>query len=114
MAKLEKLELTILTGERSLDRDPVYAINGYELDFEEVSGGRGSRETMKLVGSPKSFPHSLTLTGPVDGYWDIETIEVTYHVSDGGPYKVRLGAVTLDRETSLDLWYDRPVQLLDV
>ena len=114
MPRLETLALTIVTGKRGLDRDPAYAINGHELEFDEVSGGRGSGETMKLVGWPQSFPHSLTLTGPDDGYWDIEGIEATYHVSNGHPYTVRLGAVTLDRGSSLDLWYDRPTELLDV
>jgi len=114
MPRLETLEMTIETGKRGLDRAPAYAINGHQLDFNEISGGNGSRETMRLVGSPQSFPHSLTLTGPDDGFWDIEKIEASFHVSDGGPYTVRLGAVTLDRETCLNLWYDRPPQLLDV
>ena len=114
MPRLDTIELAIETGTRGLDGDPGYAINGHQLDFEEVSGGKGPGETLRVVGSPRSFPHSLTLSGPASGCWDIEKIEATFHVSGGDPYTVRLGAVTLDEETCLNLWYDRPPQLLDV
>lgn len=114
MPRLETIEIAIKTGKRGLDGAPAYAINGHDLEFDEVSGGKGSGETMRLVGSPMSFPHSLTLTGPDSGCWDIEKVEATFHASGGDPYTVRLGAVTLDHETCLNLWYDRPPQLLDV
>jgi len=114
MPRLETIEVAIETGKRALDGVPAYAINGHELEFDEVSGGKGPGESMRLVGSPRSFPHSLTLTGPDSGCWDIEKIEATFHVSGGDPYTVCLGAVTLDEETCLNLWYDRPPQLLDV
>jgi len=114
MPRLETFEITIENGKRGLDRAPAYAINGHELDFEEVNGGNGPGETMRLVGAPRSFPHSLTLTGPDEGGWDIEKIEATFHVSGGDPYTVCLGAVTLDPETCLNLWYDRPAPVLDV
>jgi len=114
MPRLETLQLTIKTGARGLSRYPTYAINGHDLDFDEANGGQGSKDTMELSGSPQSFPHSLTLIGPDEGYWDIEQIEATFHVSGGSPYTVRLGAVTLDSGSNLNLWYDRPLQLLDV
>jgi len=115
------LQLTIKMGERGLGRNPRYAINGFDLDFDEIKGGSGPHETLELTGRPKKFPRSMTLTGPDEGYWDIEEIIATYHVttavydaSDGGPYTLRLGAVTLDAETKLNLWYERPPQLLEV
>jgi len=115
------LQLKIKMGERGLGRNPRYAINGLELDFDEIKGGSGPHETLELTGRPKKFPRSMTLIGPDEGCWDIEEIVATYQVTTGvyneggaGPYTLRLGAVTLDAETKLNLWYERPPQLLEV
>lgn len=113
MPKLDTLELKIKTGDRGINHVPTYAINGYEIPFNTIQGGHGPGETLEAFGSPNSFPHSLTLTGPDEGFWDIEQIEATFHVG-GKPYTVRLGAITLDSATKLQLWYDRPPSLLDV
>lgn len=113
MSILEALELTIKTGRRGPSRAPGYAINSHDVPFDQMSGGYGSGETLTASGSPRSFPHSLTLTGPDEGFWDIERIELTLHIGDQ-PYTVHLGAVTLDSESKLNLWYDRPPLLLDV
>jgi len=111
--RLDTLELQIQTGQRGLGRAPSYAINSHEIAFDQISGGTGSGEILMAAGSPRSFPHSLTLTGPDEGVWDIEHIELTFHVGEQ-PYTVHLGAVTLDSESKLNLWYDRPPLLLDV
>jgi len=115
------LQLTIKVGERGLGRNPRYEINGFDLEFDAIEGGCGPNETLKLVGKPKRFPRSMTLTGPDEGCWDIKEIIATYHVAtadfnanDSGPYTLRLGAVTLDAETKLNLWYERPPPLLEV
>lgn len=113
MPRLETLELKIKTGQRGLNHVPGYAINSHEIPFDQAEGGCGPGETLTASGSPKSFPHSLTLTGPDEGFWDIEQIEAIFHVGDS-PYTVYLGAVTLDSESKLNLWYDRPPILLDV
>lgn len=113
MPRLDTLELTIKTGARGLSHVPTYAINGHTVEFEEAKGGVGPLETIEVSHSPQSFAHSLMLIGPDEGYWDIEQIDATFHVA-GKPYAVRLGAVTLDSETKLNLWYDRPPALLDV
>jgi hypothetical protein len=113
MPRLETLELTITTGQRGFNRTPGYAINSHEIQFDTVQGGTGSGETLEATGSPQSFPHSLTLTGPDEGFWDIAHIAVTLHAG-GAPYTVHLGAVTLDSESKLNLWYERPPVLLDV
>jgi hypothetical protein len=113
MSILETLELKIKTGRRGLDRAPGYAINSHEIPLDQMSGGYGSGETLVASGSPSSFPHSLTLTGPDEGFWDIEGIELTLHIG-AQPYTVHLGAVILDSESKLNLWYDRPPLLLDV
>ena len=113
MPMLDTLELQIETGQRGLGRAPSYAINSHEIAFDQVSGGTGPGEILMASGSPRSFPHSLTLTGPDEGVWDIEHIELTFHAGEQ-PYTVHLGAVTLDSESKLNLWYDRPPLLLDV
>ena len=121
MPRLDMLQLTIKVGERGLESKPRYAINGIELDFDEVKGGSGPHETLELTGKPGRFLRSMALIGPDEGYWDIKEIRATYDVatadydaSGSGPYTLRLGAVTLDAETKLNLWYERPPQLLEV
>jgi hypothetical protein len=113
MPLLDTLELKIKTGQRGLGQPPSYAINGHTVEFEEITGGVGPHETVEVSHSPRSFAHSLMLIGPDEGFWDIEQIDATFHIG-GNPYAVRLGAVTLDNETKLNLWYDRPPALLDV
>jgi hypothetical protein len=114
MPRLEQFELKIKTGERGPNRMPRYEINGFALDFEEVEGGNGPGEVLEVIGAPQSFPHSLVLTGPAEGYWDIEEIEATYEVMGGDPYTIRMGPVTLDDESNLNIWHERPAVLLDV
>jgi hypothetical protein len=114
MPRLETFELAIETGERGMTESPKFSINGFPLDFDRMEGGVGSGETIEALGSPGSFPHSLTLGGPREGAWDIAAIRVTYHPAGEAPYTVRLGAVTLDAESDLDIWHDRPAETLDV
>lgn len=114
MPRLEQFELKIKTGKRGPNRMPRYEINGFALDFEEVEGGNGPHETLELIGAPQSFPHSLVLTGPTEGAWDIEEVQATYHVMGADPYSIRFGPVTLDEESNLNIWHERPPVLLDV
>jgi hypothetical protein len=114
MPRLESFELKIKTGERGPNRTPRYEINGFALDFVEIEGGNGPGETLELAADPQSFPHSLVLVGPESGQWDIAEVEATYNVMGGDPYTVRLGAVTLDEESNLNIWHERPAVLLDV
>lgn len=114
MPRLECMRLEIRTGERGLDRAPVYSINGFEIEFDELSGGTGPGETLVAVGYPQSFPHNLVLLGPAEGVWDIAGIEATYEVAGESPYTVRLGGVALDDRSNLNLWYERPAKLVDV
>jgi len=114
MPRLDTFTMTIRTGERGPNRTPRYEINGFALDFDEIEGGNGPGETLELTGSPQSFPHSLALVGPEKGHWDIASVEMEMRVVGADPYNVRLGAVTLDEDTNLNLWYERPPVLLDV
>jgi len=114
MPRLETFTLTLKTGERGLDATPQYLINGFALDFDSVEGGTGPGETLKATGDPQSFPHSLVLRGPVGGPWDIESAEITYDVFQAEPYTIRLGSVTLDDESDLNIWYERPEKVVDV
>lgn len=114
MPRLESFTLKLQTGERGLGTMPRYAINGFPLDFDEVKGGVGANETAELTGSPQSFPHSLVLIGPEEGAWDIAGITATYKCAGAQPYTVRLGAVTLDDDADLNIWYQRPARVLDV
>lgn len=114
MARLETFDLTIKTGDQGPGIAPRYEINGFALDFEEMDGGTGPGETLKVTGHPESFPHALALIGPSEGAWDIEGIEATYHPADGEPYSIRFGGVTLDDETNLNIWHARPQKVFDV
>ena len=106
---LQSFTLVLKTGERGNPDVPRYAINGFPLDFDETSGGCGPGEVFQATGTPQSFPHSLLLVGPRSGEWDIEEASVTLWTEGDKPYTVRLGAVTLDERSDLNLWYDPPL-----
>lgn len=116
MPKLESFQVEIKTGDRRGPETPRFNINGFPLDFDTTEGSTDSGETLKAVGSPGSFPHALTLAGPDEGEqpWDIESIRITYDCMGQEPYSVRLGAVTLDDESDLNIWHDRPAPVFDV
>lgn len=114
MPRLESFTLKVSTGKRGLSEAPKYAINGFPLDFDEVKGGFGPGETAELVGNPQSFPHALVLVGPDEGAWDVREILATYTCAGAQPYTVRLGAVTLEDDTDLNIWHQRPARVLDV
>ncbi len=114
MPRLEVMRLKIATGARGLTQTPEYAINGFEIEFDELAGGTGPGEVLEAAGYPQSFPHNLVLLGPKEGAWDIAGVEATYECMGDEPYTVRLGAVTLDNASNLNLWYERPAKVLDV
>lgn len=114
MPRLETFKLRITTGDQGLDGRLGYTINGFPLDFDSMEGGTGPGEVAELVANPESFPHSLRLNGPESGEWDIAGAEIEYHCADGEPYTLRLGGVTLDAQSELNLWYERPPVWLDV
>ena len=114
MPRLEQFRLTIRTGTRGRIDLPRYEINGFQIDFDSVEGETSSGGTLKATGCPRSFPHALTLVGPEDGAWDIDGIEAVYECSGEDPYTVRMGAVTLDGETNLNIWHEPPLPAFDV
>jgi hypothetical protein len=114
MPRLEKLTLEIKTGAHGFAGRPEYAINGFEIGFDEVTGGTGPGETLVATGYPQSFPHNLVLMGPTEAEWDIDSIQAQYECSGDTPYEVRLGAITLDTESNLNIWYQRPAKVIDV
>lgn len=114
MPKLNSFTLSIKTGSHGPGGVPQYAINGFALDFDEASGSIDAGATLYATGNPESFPHSLTVIGPPEGLWDIESIEASYQCVGEEPYSVRLGAVTLDDQSDLNIWYQRPERVIDV
>ncbi len=116
MPRLDTFTLEIKTGKRPGPEKAGFDINGFPLDFDDVEGGTGSGETLNVMGSPKSCPHSLVLVGPNGGRkpWDIESVTATYHYGGMEPYTVHLGAVTLDDESDLDIWQEPPLPTFDV
>ncbi|MCC6490325.1 MAG: helicase [Candidatus Hydrogenedentes bacterium] len=114
MPKLNTFQISVRTGVRGVDMLPQWVINGFPVDFEDVRGSTKSGDTFEATGSPGSFPHTLLLRGPDEGNWDIEETRITYYPNGEEPYTVRLGAVTLDAESDMNLWYERPQAVLDV
>ena len=114
MARLDVVTLEIKTGERCGPEKLMYNINGFPMEFDETEGGTGPGETCRAVGNPRSFPHSLTLAGPETGHWDVESVTAIYECMGEDPYTIRMGAVTLDDESDLNIWHERPVQTFDV
>ena len=114
MPKLNTFDITIKTGARGPSGAPQWAINGFVVDFEQAKGGTAPGETFEGAASPGSFPHTLVIRGPESGAWDIEEARVTYYPQGAPPYTVRLGAVTLDDDADLNIWYERPQRVFDV
>ena len=116
MPKLDAFTLEIKTGPKGGPERPHFDINGFPLEFDEMKGGTGPGETLKATGSPQSFPHSLALIGPEEGSesWEIDSITATYECSGAEPYTIRMGAVTLDDESNLNIWHEPPTPTFDV
>jgi hypothetical protein len=114
MPRLDTFDITIVTGERGRTTRPTWVINSFEVEFDDAEGGTGSGETFKATGNPGSFPHSLVLRGPESGPWDIANATVTYYPTGEDPYTIRLGAVTVDDDADLNIWYDRLLPSFDV
>lgn len=114
MPKLDTFQISVKTGARGVDALPRWIINGFSVDFEDVRGSTRPGDTFEATGSPGSFPHTLLLRGPDEGAWDIEETRITYYPNGEEPYTVRLGAVTLDTESDLNIWYERPQPVFDL
>lgn len=114
MPRLDTFQLKLNTGDEGPGGIPKYTINGFPLEFDEQSGGAGPGETLDVVAHPQSFPHTLVLSGPESGNWEILGGEIIYRCDGEDPYTVQLGAVTLDDHADLNLWYTRPPKVFDV
>lgn len=114
MPRLNTFDVSIKTGERGPGAAPKWIINGFVVDFDECKGGTGPGEVFEGVGNPGSFPHTLLIRGPENGDWDIEEVKVTYYAQGEEPYSVRLGPVSLNSESDLNIWYERPQPVFDV
>jgi len=114
MNKLDSFAVEIRTGPRGRDTVPRVRINGRAFEFDKFDGGVEGGEV--LVGSfdPHSHVQEFLLEGPDIGFWDIDQCTVEYHVSGREPYRVHLGAVTLDRNCDLNLLYDSPEDTFEV
>lgn len=114
MPRLEEFTLTIQTAAGAGPERLEYEINGFTVDFDQMEGQLDAESECKVVGRPRSFPHSLALIGPENGEWEIAAIEAAYHCDGAEPYTVRMGPVTLDGETKLNIWHDPPLPVFDV
>ena len=116
MPKLDTFTVKIQTGEQGRSETPRYSINGFKLDFEQHTGNTEAQGEFVATGEPLSFPHTLLLLGPEEGEtpWAINGLEVTYHCAGEEPYTVHLGAVTLEDDSDLNIWHERPPEVFDV
>ena len=114
MPKLQTFDVRIKTGERAPSKTPRYSINGFMLDFEQTQGGIAKGDVFIATGNPDSFPHTLLLSGPEEGHWDIDELAVTYHCAGEPAYTLRFAGVTLDSESDLNIWHARPEPAFDV
>lgn len=114
MPRLQSFHLKLKTGAQGPGVLPTYTINGFKLEFDEYNGGTHAGEMLEASGHPQSFPHNLILQGPEENAWDIESLEITYDIDNAEPYTLHFGAVTLDDESDLNLWHERPAPVFDV
>jgi hypothetical protein len=114
MPRLDTFQLKLTTGNEGPGGVPKYTINGFPLEFDESSGGTAPGETLDAVAHPQSFPHTLVLSGPEQGNWEILGGEIRYQCDGEEAYTISLGAITLDDRADLNLWYVRPPRVFDV
>jgi len=114
MPKLNSFDVTIKTGDKGAGVAPKWSINGFIVDFEQSKGGTSAGETFHGIASPGSFPHTLLICGPESGIWNIDETRITFYPHGEEPYTVRLGAATLDEESDLNIWIERPQAVFDV
>lgn len=114
MPKLQTFQVRIKTGVPGRIEPPDFKINGFKVPFDNPEGGVGPGETFEAEGSPQSFAHSLHLCGPTEGNWEILETTLTYHLMGEAPYTIRLGKITLDSESDLNIWHERPPVTFDV
>ena len=114
MPRLQSFDVSIRTGAAGRPDAPKYVINGFELDFDESTGGCGAGETFDATGAPDSFPHSLVLRGPASGTWRIEGMSITYHYVGEVPYTLRFGPLEIDSESDVNLQHARPLPTFSV
>lgn len=114
MPRLDTFSIELTTGDAPLTGELKFIINGFPLEFEEVSGGTGAGETLEATGAPGSFPHSLLLHGPEEGDWEIKEFSVTYRPSGEEPYRIRFGGVTVNSSSDLNIWAERPLPVIEV
>lgn len=114
MPRLESFKVRLTTGNHPLQGKLGYSINGFPLEFDEVSGTTEPGGVLEAVGHPESFPHTLQLNGPESGEWEIAGLEVEYTCAGEEAYTVRMGGVTLDERADLNLWTPRPPKVIDV
>ncbi|WP_437967075.1 NifU family protein [Sorangium sp. So ce260] len=112
--RLRSLSFRIQTGARGIAEVPRFEINGFTLPLSGVQGGCGAGETLTGTGRAESFPHSLLLCGPEAGAWDIDGLDITYALDGDGERRIRLGAVSLEPGSDLDLWYEPAPDAFDV
>lgn len=115
MKRLEDFMIKIRTGPRGRDTVPRVCINDSDCyELENVEGSTMSGGILQGAYSPHKVIHRFVLEGPDRGCWDLEEAEVTLNVRNREPYSVRLGAVTLDAQSDLNLWYESPEDTFDV
>lgn len=114
MPKLNTFEITIRTGERGRSDTPVFMINTFPCDFLHTEGSLAAGGVFRAKGEPNSFAHSLLLSGPEGGEWDVEETTVTYYPAGEDPYTVRFGAVTLDENSDMNIYEPRPLPTYEV
>ena len=114
MPKLNQFQIKIKTGETGLDESVRFAINGFQIPFENVTGGTGPGQTFEAGFEVNSHPHSLTLVGPDKGKWNIKQISLKFDVEGVESYPITFGEMTLDETTEANILYDPPLPTFDV
>lgn len=113
-ARIEFFTVAVTTGKEGRPDVPTYKINGFEQPLTDIEGGCGPGETLKAKGEPRSFAHSLLLSGPEEGAWDVASFTVTYHLSSGEPYTVRFGSAVVESDADLNIHEEPPLPVFDV
>jgi hypothetical protein len=114
MDRLDNFTLKLRTGPRGRDDLPHVRINDVNYELENVTGDASSGSVLSGSFAPLKTIQQFVLEGPNGGFWDVEETEISFQPHQHQPYTVRLGPVTLDSYSDMNLWYDSPENTFEV
>jgi len=113
MAKLDKFQIKITTGDKALEEPVRMKFNNHVFELENTSGSTETGAVFEGEFQPRSFVHGFTLLGPENGQWAVDKIEMIYEIEQD-KVQVAFGQVLLDDSNEVNVWKEKEPEVFDV